>query len=223
MLAPPAPKPAEPMPPFDPAEADSYPVVTGVDEAGRGALCGPVVAAAVWFEPTALPPELLAGLDDSKKLAPPRREALAAEIRARCRVAVAARSARAIDREGIVGATMEAMRRAVERLGLDAPIRADGRDTPPGLRAPCEAVIRGDGSVPQIAAASIVAKTTRDALMRRVALRWPHYGWASNKGYGADAHLAALAAHGPCAHHRRSFAPVAALLAPAVDTARTAD
>jgi ribonuclease HII len=115
------------------------------------------------------------------------------------------------------------MRHAVERLGLDAPIRADGRDTPPGLRAPCEAVIRGDGSVPQIAAASIVAKTTRDALMRRVAMRWPHYGWASNKGYGAEAHLAALAAHGPCAHHRRSFAPVAALLAPALETAQTAD
>lgn len=197
------------MPPFNPAHALTYPALIGTDEAGRGAICGPVVVAAVWFDPCTIPAELLAQLDDSKKLKPVTRELLANMIREHCSVAVAAGSAAAIDRRGILVMTLDAMRRAVVRLAIDAPVRADGRQVPPGLSLPCEAVVRGDGSVPQIAAASIIAKTTRDHLMRRLAGRYPAYQWHENKGYGTADHLAALTTHGPTRHHRRSFAPVA--------------
>ena len=197
------------MPPFDPRRADVYPVLIGADEAGRGALCGPVVVAAVWFDPRAIPAALLGGLDDSKKLTPERREVLAALIRAHCRVAVAAGAAGAIDRRGIRVVTLDAMRRAVLRLGIDGPVRTDGRDVPPGLTQPCEAVVRGDGTVPQISAASIVAKTTRDGLMCCLATRHPGYNWDGNKGYGTADHIAAIAAHGPSGHHRYSFSRVA--------------
>ncbi len=163
------------MPAFNPRHARRYPVVIGCDEAGRGALCGPVVVAAVWFEPARIPRDLLGALDDSKKLRPAVREDLALAIRAHARVAVAAGSAARIDSRGIRNVTLECMRLAVLRLGIGGPVRFDGLDIPAGLDLPCEAVVRGDGLVPQIAAGSIIAKTTRDAIMDRLALRYGGY------------------------------------------------
>jgi ribonuclease HII len=193
------------MPPFDPASAASYPAVIGCDEVGRGALCGPVVVAAVFFDPAALPPDLLARLDDSKRVPEPVREALTPLIRAHARVAVAAGSRAMIDRVNVRVATLDAMARAVRRLGLDAAVLVDGRDPVPGLSQACRAVIGGDRLVPQIAAASIVAKTVRDGLMRRLAPRHPDYAWERNVGYGTAAHRSGLAARGRSPHHRLTF------------------
>lgn len=193
------------MPPFDPRLASTYPAVIGCDEVGRGALCGPVIVAAVWFDPAVFPSDLLARLDDSKRLKASEREALTPLIRARAQVAVAAGSRALVDRLNVRGATLDAMRRAVSALERDAPVRVDGRDVVPGIDLPCQAVIGGDRLVPQIAAASIVAKTLRDALMRRLAGRYPDYGWASNVGYGTRTHLAGLSARGRSPHHRLSF------------------
>jgi ribonuclease HII len=189
--------------PFDPARAADYPAVIGCDEVGRGALCGPVVVAAVWFDPAALPAALLAALDDSKRVPEPVRARLAPLIRAQGRVAVAAGSRALIDRINIRAATLDAMARAVARLGLDAAVLVDGRDALPGL--PGRAVVGGDRLVPQIAAASIVAKVLRDGLMRRLATRHPGYGWERNAGYGTALHRAGLTALGRSPHHRLSF------------------
>jgi ribonuclease HII len=195
--------------PFDPRHARRYPAVIGCDEAGRGALCGPVVVAAVWFDPRDIPGPLLGRLDDSKKLSPRVREALAVEIRRHARVAVVAGSAGRIDGEGIRAVTLDCMRRAVLRLAVDGPVRIDGVDVPAGLGRLCEAVVRGDGTVPQIAAGSIIAKTTRDAIMHRLAGRHGGYRWDRNAGYGTADHLDALVRLGPTRHHRLSFRPVA--------------
>lgn len=178
--------------------------MTGCDEVGRGALCGPVVVAAVFFDPARLPPGLLARLDDSKRLDRATRDTLAPLIREHARVALAASSRRLVDAINVRAATLDAMRRAVLRLGLDAPVLVDGRDAVPGVEA-CRAVIGGDRLVPQIAAASIVAKTFRDDLMRCLARRHPAYGWERNAGYGTAAHLAGLGLLGRSAHHRVSF------------------
>ena len=191
------------MPPFDPRRATEYPAVIGCDEVGRGALCGPVVVAAVWFDPAAIPPTLLAALDDSKRVPRPIRETLAPLIRAHGRVVLAAGSRALIDRINIRAATLDAMVRAVARLGLDAPVFVDGRDALPGW--PGHAVVGGDGLVPQIAAASIVAKVFRDSLMRRLARRYPGYGWERNVGYGTPLHRAGLLAQGRSPHHRLTF------------------
>jgi ribonuclease HII len=201
-----------------------------VDEVGRGALCGPVLVAAVWFDPAAVPAALLAALDDSKRLTARQREAAAALVHAHAQVAFAAASAAAVDRLNVRAATLAAMARAVVRLGragpapggpaLCGPVLVDGRDVPPGLGPDASALIGGDGLAPQIAAASIVAKVRRDRLMARLGARWPAYGWGANAGYGAAAHLSALARHGATPHHRRSFAPVAAVRAAALAPGR---
>ena len=193
------------MPPFDSSRAADYPVLIGCDEVGRGALCGPVIVAAVWFDPAAIPPELLARLDDSKRLPQLVREALTPLIRQHARIAVAAGSRALIDRINVRAATLDAMRRAVHRLGIAGPVAVDGRDPIPGLDQECRAVIGGDALVPQIAAASIVAKTCRDGLMRRLALRHPDYAWERNVGYGTAAHRAGLERRGRTLHHRTSF------------------
>jgi ribonuclease HII len=200
--------------PFLAEKAHDYPAVIGCDEVGRGALCGPVVCAAVWFQPTAIPLDLLCALDDSKKIKPALREALATEIAAHCKVAVAGASANVIDTIGIRHATLDAMRRAVLALRIDAPVLIDGRDIPPGIDLDCTAVVRGDSIVPQIAAGSIVAKVTRDRIMRLLARRHPHYRWETNSGYGTADHLEALQLAGCTDHHRKSFAPVTSLLLP---------
>lgn len=180
--------------------------VAGLDEAGRGPLAGPVVAAAVILDPERIPE----GLDDSKRLDSGRREALHALIMdSALAVSVASVSAQAIDATNILRASLEAMRRALAGLPL-APLLAlaDGRDVPPGL--PCEgrAVIKGDQISQSIAAASIVAKVTRDAMMRRCCAIHPAYGFSSHMGYATARHRAAITAHGPAARlHRLSFSP----------------
>lgn len=183
--------------------------VAGIDEAGRGPLAGPVVAAAVILDPA----RPIAGLNDSKKLSEAARERLAVEIREKALAwAIAEASAVEIDRINILQATFLAMRRAAEGLAV-APVHAqiDGNKVPPGLPCAGEAVVKGDGKIAAIAAASILAKTHRDALMRELALAHPEYGFERHMGYPTPAHFAALQAHGPCAAHRRSFAPVAQL------------
>jgi len=181
-------------------------LVAGVDEAGRGPLAGPVVAAAVILDPDAP----IAGLADSKLLSAPRREVLAAAIRIRALAwCVALADVGEIDALNILGATMLAMRRAVE--GLDpAPDEAliDGNRCPP-LACRARAIVKGDRDVASISAASILAKTVRDAMLVELDARYPAYGFARHKGYPTPDHLAALARFGPCPAHRRSFAPVA--------------
>lgn len=180
--------------------------VAGIDEAGRGPLAGPVAVAAVILDPENLP----RGLDDSKQLALDERERLYAIImkKALC-VSVALASPAEIDRINIRQATLAAMRRAAAGLSL-APAHAliDGNDIPQGLCCQAEFIIKGDGTSFSIAAASIVAKVTRDRLMKRLALKYPHYGFENHAGYATKAHLAALAQHGPCPYHRHSFSPL---------------
>lgn len=176
--------------------------VAGVDEAGVGPLAGPVVAAAVVFPPgTGIP-----GVDDSKRIAPARREALAEAIRgAAAAWAVAAVGPDEIDRMNIYRATLEAMRRAVLSLGL-APqhVLVDARFIP-GLDVPQDGIVGGDARCHAIAAASILAKTRRDALMARYDEEFPGYGFALHKGYPTAAHREAIRRLGPCTIHRRSF------------------
>jgi ribonuclease HII len=184
-------------------------LVAGVDEAGRGPLAGPVVAAAVILDDL----QPIKGLRDSKTLGPATRERLAAEVRARalcCSVAEA--TVDEIDRLNILQATLLAMRRAVDGLRLvPARVLVDGNRVPL-LKMPAEAIVKGDAKVAAIAAASIVAKVHRDALLAALAVQHPAYGFAEHKGYPTSAHLAALRRHGACAAHRRSFAPVRAVL-----------
>lgn len=178
--------------------------VAGVDEAGRGPLAGPVVAAAVILDPDCIPD----GLNDSKVLTAARRADLRTAILGCARVGVGIASVEEIDELNILWATMLAMTRAVEALGIaPAMVLVDGNRCPKWQWA-SEAVVGGDARCLSIAAASIVAKEHRDALMRDYDAAWPGYGWASNKGYAAPDHRAALKALGPSPIHRRSFAPV---------------
>ena len=184
-------------------------LICGVDEAGRGPIAGPVYAAAVILDPQ----QPIAGLKDSKLLAPRRRETLAITIRREARAwAVASATVAEIDQLNILQATLLAMRRAVERLEV-VPDEAwiDG-DRCPRLACAARAFIGGDRSVPQISAASILAKTARDAEMLRLHGEYPNYGLDRHKGYPTPEHLALLERHGACAIHRRSFAPVRRLL-----------
>lgn len=187
--------------------ADKTLRIAGVDEAGRGPLAGPVVVAAVILDP-GLP--AIAGLDDSKALSARRREALAEVIKNQALgFAIAVISARDIDRLNILQATMEGMRQAVAALSPQAEqALIDGNRCPSGLPCPAEAVIGGDGIHPEISAASILAKSHRDALMIELDQRYPEYGFAGHKGYPTAAHLEALRRHGPCPEHRQSFRPV---------------
>lgn len=183
--------------------------ICGIDEAGRGPLAGPVVAAAVILDP-ACP---IAGLNDSKKLSARKREALAIEIRTKAVAwAVASASVEEIDRLNILKATFLAMERAVAGLSM-VPVGAvvDGNRCPK-LAIPVEAVVKGDGKLACIAAASILAKTVRDEGMLELHQQFPQYGFDRHMGYPTAAHVAALQAHGPCPYHRRSFGPVAQLL-----------
>jgi ribonuclease HII len=180
--------------------------VAGCDEAGRGPLAGPVVAAAVILDPTRIPK----GLDDSKKLLPEQREKLYAKICASAEVAIAFGSTARIDRDNILRASLWALARAVAALPIKPRlVFVDGRDRIE-CGCDCQAVIGGDALVASIAAASIVAKVTRDRLMTRLGLAHPGYGFERHMGYSVPEHFAALEQLGPTIHHRRSFAPVAA-------------
>jgi ribonuclease HII len=184
-------------------------LICGVDEAGRGPLAGAVFAAAVVLDP-ARPIE---GLADSKLLEPAERERLARRIRSRALAwAVASASVEEIDRINILRASLAAMRRALELLPLDpGEVCVDGLHVP-DVRFPCRAVVGGDRLVAAISAASILAKTARDAEMVHLHRHFPAYGFADHKGYGTPEHLTALREHGPCEIHRRSFEPVYARL-----------
>jgi ribonuclease HII len=195
------------------ARLGSDALVAGVDEAGRGPLAGPVVAAAV-----VLCKPRPKGISDSKKLGPEAREKAEEAIRRRCAFGIGVVDVEAIDRLNIFAATMLAMTTAMHNLCKalgQAPQLAlvDGNLTPQGREAgwcwPARAIVGGDDREPCIGAASIIAKTYRDRLMCEAALEHPHYRWESNKGYGTRDHLEALRAHGPSPLHRRSFAPVA--------------
>lgn len=188
-------------------------IIIGVDEAGRGPLAGPVVAAAVVLG-RAIP----AGLDDSKRLSAKRRAVLDLAIRETCCWAVAVVDPQEIDRVNIFQATMLGMTRAVASLagalgGEVDEVLIDGNMTPAGRcagwRWPARAIVGGDGLEPAISAASIIAKEWRDRLMLEAALAHPHYGWERNKGYGTAEHMEALRIYGPSPLHRRSFGPVA--------------
>lgn len=179
--------------------------IAGVDEVGRGPLAGPVVAAAVILDPENIPP----GLADSKTLTERRRETLAPVIRTCAAVGVGEASVAEIDALNILQASLLAMRRAVAALPhAPAVCLVDGNQDP-GLACRTELVVKGDGRSLSIAAASIIAKTVRDAGLRALHEAHPEYGWASNKGYGSKAHLEALREHGATDHHRKTFAPVA--------------
>lgn len=189
---------------------DAPGLLAGVDEAGRGPLAGPVVAAAVILDDT----RPIRGLADSKTLTALQRERLHDQILAKalcCSIAQA--SVEEIDTHNILQATMLAMRRAVEGLRLKpAKVLVDGNRLPT-LDVLAEAVVKGDALVKAISAASILAKVHRDRLCEQLHTEFPHYGFAGHKGYGTPEHLEALQRHGACVHHRRSFSPVAAALA----------
>lgn len=183
---------------------DGRALVAGLDEVGRGPLAGPVVAAAVVLDMKRIPK----GLGDSKAIRAERREELFVEIMASAAVGIASVSAAEIDRINIRQASLAAMCRALAAL----PCRphaalVDGND-PPSLPCEVETIIKGDATIPSIAAASIVAKVVRDRMMRRLALHHPAFGFETNVGYSTAFHLAALDREGPCPIHRRSFAPV---------------
>lgn len=184
-------------------------LIAGVDEAGRGPLAGPVVAAAVILDDL----HRIKGLADSKKLTALRRERLFDEIRAKALACcIAEASVEEIDRINILQATLLAMRRAVEGLRLvPHKVLVDGNRLPV-LRVPAEAIVRGDAKVPAISAASILAKVHRDRLCQALHDAHPQYGFATHKGYPTPDHLAALREHGACPEHRRSYAPVRAVL-----------
>ena len=201
------------MPSFDLERGQDGPVV-GIDEAGRGPLAGPVIAAAVILDRDKVPRRLLRMIDDSKVLTAEQRERAEAGLRRCAGVtwAVAGASVEEIDTRNILQATFVAMRRALARLPC-RPMQAlvDG-NADPRLGMPVRLVIGGDGSSYSIAAASIIAKVTRDRLMCALALRYPGYSWESNKGYGSLYHMEAIERLGLTPHHRKSFAPAARLL-----------
>jgi len=183
--------------------------ICGVDEAGRGPLAGPVYAAAVILDPA----RPIAGLKDSKKLSAARREVLAAAIKAHALAwAIASADEEEIDRLNILHATLLAMRRAVLALQPAAREALIDGNRCPELPIPARAIVKGDALEPCISAASILAKTERDKVMRALADKYPEYGFERHAGYPTADHLAALERYGPCAAHRKSFGPVQKIL-----------
>ncbi|MFP4273504.1 MAG: ribonuclease HII [Paracoccaceae bacterium] len=179
--------------------------IAGLDEVGRGPLAGPVTAAVVVLDPSRIPE----GIDDSKRLRPAQRVALAAEIAAVAEVGLAHASVEEIDRLNILRASHLAMCRAVAQLAAPPDhVLVDGNMIPADLSHPCDCVVGGDALSLSIAAASIVAKVARDRLMMDLAQQFPGYGWETNMGYGSKSHIAALQDLGATPHHRRSFRPV---------------
>ncbi|MEZ5470791.1 MAG: ribonuclease HII [Marinicella sp.] len=178
-------------------------IIAGVDEAGRGPLAGPVTVAAVILD------QAIDGLDDSKKLSEKQRVALVETIKQQAKAwSIVHISVDKIDQINIFQATMLGMKNAVQQLNIQLEkVLVDGNKTPDfGIEA--EAIVGGDGKVAAISAASILAKTARDALMQQIDQAFPEYGFAQHKGYGTKQHLESILLHGPCEHHRKSFAPV---------------
>ena len=204
------------MPDLDYERQINAPVI-GIDEAGRGPWAGPVTVTAIWLCPSAYD-TLPTGIDDSKKIKPPRRAALAAALMAPPHLShTVSIGVRQIDQMGILKATFAGMVIAASKLadkmvkaGWGAPVHAlvDGNLLPPDMPLPATALIKGDSRSLSIAAASLIAKTSRDQIMQDLALAYPDYGWASNMGYGTKAHQAGLDQFGPTPHHRHSFKPI---------------
>ena len=184
------------------------PNIAGIDEAGRGPLCGPVIAAAVCFSQNEIPEKLI-NMRDSKKISAQKRVFFAELIKNHADFSYGAASVSEIDRLNILKASLLAMRRAAARLKC-APKEfwIDGNYVPDLIGAPATAIIKGDNSHYPIIAASILAKTLRDHLMQKLAKKYPHYQWQDNKGYGSKTHLNALEIYGATRHHRTSFAPI---------------
>jgi ribonuclease HII len=194
-------------------------VIVGIDEAGRGPLAGPVVAGAVVFPQLKIAESLANSLDDSKKLKPKKREELYEALFASdALIGVGMASAAEIDKVNILQATFLAMRRALDNIGIKADLALVDGNRDPKLYCPAITVIKGDGLSLSIAAASIVAKVTRDRIMTKLALQYPPYGWDKNAAYGTKEHLEALAKYGPTPEHRRSFAPVKKYISPFKET-----
>lgn len=190
--------------------AEGFQTIAGIDEVGRGPWAGPVMAAAVILDQRNIPE----GMKDSKKLSAKKRELLYTQIMETSLVGIGEASVDEIDKINIRQATFLAMTRAVENLSIIPDFAfVDGRDIPAELKIPAETVIKGDNIVLSISAASIVAKVTRDKLMGDLAEKYPHFAWERNAGYGTKAHQEGLASYGVTPHHRKSFAPIRALLA----------
>jgi ribonuclease HII len=196
-----------PVPDFS-LESSYTGIVAGIDEAGRGPWAGPVVAAAVILDSRNIP----TGLNDSKKLTAAKREMLYAQLLEQAKTGVGIATVEEIDALNILQASLLAMRRACEMLPEKPDIALVDGNRAPDLPCTVQTVVGGDAKSLSIAAASIIAKVTRDRLMAELAQEFPHYGWEKNAGYGTAAHQKGLAGHGITIHHRRSFAPIRALL-----------
>lgn len=193
------------MPPdFKLESAGGSGAIAGIDEAGRGPWAGPVVAAAVVLTADNIP----VGLDDSKKLSAKLRETLFDQIINSAKVGVGQSSVAEIDSTNILAATLQAMARAVDNLGVKIDLALVDGNRPPPLECPVRTVIKGDSKSLSIAAASIIAKVTRDRIMAKLAPEYPKFGWQKNSGYGTAQHAEALENQGVTPHHRRTFAPV---------------
>jgi ribonuclease HII len=191
------------------ASTSGFSRICGIDEAGRGPWAGPVVAAAVILDANNIP----SGLNDSKKLTEAKRELLFAEIMATSFVGIGIGDELRIDRDNILATTLWAMGEAVVQLRLPPDYALIDGNRSPQLPCKTQTIIEGDGRSLSVAAASIIAKVTRDRLMMALDTQYPAYGFARHKGYGTELHHAALLKHGPCPYHRKSFKPVAELLA----------
>lgn len=183
-------------------------IIVAIDEVGRGPWAGPVMAAAAIIDPSRIPN----GINDSKKLSAAKRESFASALLECARIEIGIASVEEIDALNILQATKLAMTRAYEALGVDATIALIDGNQPPKLTCPTRCIVKGDSISLSIAAASIVAKVTRDRLMAELAKQHPHYGWETNAGYGTASHQEGLRLHGVTPHHRRSFAPIRTLL-----------
>ena len=188
---------------------DGHTIICGIDEAGRGPWAGPVVASAVILDPKNIP----SGLNDSKKLTEAKREILFGPIMQTSQVCIGIVSAAEIDDINILQATFLAMQRAFAQFAIKPGLALIDGNKSPKLTCKTQTIIGGDAKSLSIAAASIIAKVTRDRIMHQHDQTYPLYGFARHKGYGTAAHVAALAIHGPCAEHRKSFEPIAILLA----------
>ena len=191
------------------AKAQGFLRVCGIDEAGRGPWAGPVVAAAVILDPENIP----SGLNDSKKLKEAQREKLFVDIMSSAKVGIGIGDVTRVDRDNILATTLWAMAEAVRNLGKPPQFALVDGNRAPKLSCPVQTIISGDARSLSIAAASIIAKVTRDRIMVALDREFPGYGFARHKGYGTAFHHAALLELGPCIHHRGSFAPIAKLLA----------
>lgn len=183
-------------------------IIVAIDEVGRGPWAGPVVTAAVVLDPHNIP----AGINDSKKLSAAKREALFHAITASAKTAIGMATVEEIDQLNILQATFLAMQRAYDALAVHAEIALIDGNKAPKLPCPTRCVVKGDAISLSIAAASIIAKVTRDRLMASLAREYPFYGWETNAGYGTKVHQQGLATHGLTPHHRKSFAPIKQLL-----------